>query len=707
MQGIEIPIGAPLGQLDKDLRGAKSKLNDFTKSADSSVGKFASGANAALKTVALSIGGALSVGAFVDFGRQVLAVTAEFEKFGAVLGNTLGSNALAKLKLQEIQDFAAKTPFGVNELTAAFVKLANQGFKPTGDEMRKLGDLASSTGKSFDQLAEAVIDAQTGEFERLKEFGIRAQVAGDKVIFTFKGVQTTVDKSSEAIRNYVTSLGNAEGVSGSMAVISKTLTGQISNLGDSWDQMLISVGSNTSGVFTGAISIINEAINDITQFNKELNIASKFKIEGTFLEGLIKAGGKISGIPALGALMSTKDINVAAIMAVEKGVQGIVQSTVQGAKSVNDYSAAIAKLKTEGDKLLKGGASQSVKNAFKTVYEDGIKALRDGREAFGKEASKSTTTSNAAIDKKAKAEAEKLQKEANESAAKLKTDAGVFAQQMITSLINFRAIASAEADKKKAGLDFIDPDALDLAVSQSEVAAKAIVDKFAAIKAPLLTPFQGLSLYIKDNILPQLSTSFKTFFDDLLMNGKLSFDTLGQAIKNTFLSVLASEATQGVLNLLSNKGGAPVGGQVGKTASLFGSLAKVLGIGGGGVAAGVGTAGALSGVAASTGGVILGAPIAAAGTIGLGTAGATAGATAASGGLLLPILAGLAAAGGIAALLRKKKEIPIPQASSTISTSAAGSSQDFGGGRVVFEISGTNLVGVLNRAGAKLQRFGP
>ena len=50
---------------------------------------------------------------------------------------------------------------------------------------------------------------------------------------------------------------------------------------------------------------------------------------------------------------------------------------------------------------------------------------------------------------------------------------------------------------------------------------------------------------------------------------------------------------------------------------------------------------------------------------------------------------------------------PVPQASSTISTSAAGSSQDFGGGRVVFEISGTNLIGVLNRAGAKLQRFGP
>jgi hypothetical protein len=49
---------------------------------------------------------------------------------------------------------------------------------------------------------------------------------------------------------------------------------------------------------------------------------------------------------------------------------------------------------------------------------------------------------------------------------------------------------------------------------------------------------------------------------------------------------------------------------------------------------------------------------------------------------------------------------PTPQSSSAITTSAAGSASDFGGGRVVFEISGTNLVGVLNRAGAKLQRFG-
>lgn len=102
-------------------------------------------------------------------------------------------------------------------LTGVFVKLANAGFRPTGQQMTKLGDLASSTGKQMDQLAEAIIDAQTGEFERLKEFGIRAKDAGDSVIFTYKGVQTTVEKTSGSIRDYIVSLGDAEGVSGSMA----------------------------------------------------------------------------------------------------------------------------------------------------------------------------------------------------------------------------------------------------------------------------------------------------------------------------------------------------------------------------------------------------------------------------------------------------------------------------------------------------------
>jgi len=227
----------------------------------------------------------------------------------------------------------------------------------------------------------------------------------------------------------------------------------------------------------------------------------------------------------------------------------------------------------------------------------------------------------------------------------------------------------------------------------------------------LYTPFQILKDDIQYDLLPQLGTSFKSFFDDMLMNGKFSFQSLGESIKNTFLSVLASEATQALLNLLGSKGGVSGGGSGGKLqkgASILGGLAKLIGIGGAGAAAGVAAAGSLAGVAASTGGVILGSGVAAAGTAGLGTVGAATAGTVASGGLLLPILGGIAAAAGIASLFKKKKVEPQPAfTTSNAVSSYQTSSIASGSGTVVFEISGTNLVGVLNRAGAKLQRFGP
>ena len=216
--------------------------------------------NDGIKKIGAAIVAAFAFDRIVQFGQQVIAITAEFQKFEAVLRNTLGSNSAAQIALSNIQKFAAQTPFSVKELTASFVKLANQGFIPTNEQMRKLGDLAASTGKQFDMLTEAIIDAQTGEFERLKEFGIRASKAGDQVTFTFKGVETQTKFTSEAIREYVLSLGDAEGVSGAMAAISETLGGQISNLGDSWDAFMVTVGDGNKGPLSGAVLLLSELI---------------------------------------------------------------------------------------------------------------------------------------------------------------------------------------------------------------------------------------------------------------------------------------------------------------------------------------------------------------------------------------------------------------------------------------------------------------
>lgn len=208
------------------------------------------------------IAGAFSIAAVQELSQAVIDVRSRFERYFAVLKTSLGSARAANKEFQMIKNFAADTPFSVDELTDSFVKLTNQGFKPNREELRKMGDLAASTGKQYDQLAEAIIDAQTGEFERLKEFGIRAKKEGDKVTFTFKEQKTQVDFTASAIQDYIVGLGDLQGVSGSMAEISKTLGGRISNLGDAWDTLLFNIGNvsifkETIRVMTDLLSVVN------------------------------------------------------------------------------------------------------------------------------------------------------------------------------------------------------------------------------------------------------------------------------------------------------------------------------------------------------------------------------------------------------------------------------------------------------------------
>ena len=151
----------------------KSDTSNFNKGLKSSQKKL-DGFSSGLKSLQGSIAAAFTAGALVGFTKQVISVRGEFEKYEAVLATSLGTQNAAATAMGKLSKFASETPFQLSELTAAYVKLVNLGFKPTETQMRQMGDVASATGKSFMQLTEAILDAATGEFERLKEFGIRA-----------------------------------------------------------------------------------------------------------------------------------------------------------------------------------------------------------------------------------------------------------------------------------------------------------------------------------------------------------------------------------------------------------------------------------------------------------------------------------------------------------------------------------------------------
>ncbi|MCE7061256.1 hypothetical protein [Dyadobacter sp. CY343] len=195
-----------------------------------------------------------------NMGKAVFDTTAKFEKYEKVLATALGDPKLAKQSMEAIKKLASETAFSVDELTDGYVKMVNRGLRPSQAEMVKLTDLAASQGKTFDQLVEAVLDAQTGEFERLKEFGIKAKKEGDSVELMFKGKTVAVKNTEEAIYGAITALGAMPGVVGQNAEMMTTLTGKTSNLGDSFDSMLVTLGDGLKPVFIAILDLLGATI---------------------------------------------------------------------------------------------------------------------------------------------------------------------------------------------------------------------------------------------------------------------------------------------------------------------------------------------------------------------------------------------------------------------------------------------------------------
>lgn len=419
---IIIEYGAKIDKLQADLRKVEQAQMGIDKGAKKSnksikdesekaakgvnkVGKEVNHLDGALKKVGGMIAGVFAVGQIIELGKKIIQTTAEFQKFEAVLVNTLGSKSEAQKSMGMIKDFAAKTPFGVAGLTSSFVKLVNQGFKPTAVEMRKLGDIAASQGKSFDQLTEGIIDAQTGEFERLKEFGIRASKEGDKVKFTFKGVQTQTDFTADAIQKYVLGLGDAVGVSGSMAAISNTVGGQISNLDDSFDSLFNTIGSGNTGAISTSIRLLNDLVQGIELvFTTQEQIAERFRLkEATMREeqhiGFLEQDIKNLTAPGEKAADIRRLVYAAEIVELEK-------TLVEQRRTLANHQRIFGEFISEPQKEVLDGFQADINHSETMINRLSETITKLDKEKFG-----ASVKTDAQIEKEFKAKLDLLKKE--------------------------------------------------------------------------------------------------------------------------------------------------------------------------------------------------------------------------------------------------------------------------------------------------------
>jgi len=605
MQGIEIPIGAPLGQLDKDLKGAESKLKGFA---------------------------------------------AEASKTAGVLGgsNVKGANSAA-FAMQNLGRVAQDAPFG-------FIGIQNN-LNPLLESFQRLKQETGSSSSALKALGQSLVGPAG--------LGIALSVVSAGILF-YQQYQQRANKevtvAKKVTDEYINSLNQVDQarLKGGQSAASELTT--IKLLYDQYQNAALPLEKRKEAY--KEIQKLYPAYFGNLKF--ETSATDKTKTAYDSLTASILATARARAAADLITKNSTRQleneqkvIDLTTQIVAEQTKQKKLQAQVESQNLLAKQEANILTSKQRDilNQYLKAGFQENELTRVKNNLLTDTNILTD---------------QNIQLQKAATAEVLKGGKISGSVAGEKLKETEKEKRRFFAIINDFKGIA--ELGKKDI--------AKTLSGGKPLININNLLDTKGFVPdnlgKQLYTPFQILQDNIQFDLLPQLGTSFKTFFDDLLMNGNFSFAALGQAIKNTFLSVLASEAAQGVLNLLGSKGG-----KTEKGGGLLAGIAGVLGIGGKAAAAVGGTAAASGGTAALATG------------------------TAATGGALLPILAGVAAIAGIASLFKKKQQAPIPQASSTISTSAAGSAQDFGGGRVIFEISGTNLIGVLNRAGAKLQRFGP
>lgn len=245
---------------DKTARKSRT-FGDTTKksfeSASNSATSFATVAKTALAGVAAIFAGGGVAGKLIEVER-------EFGILSSSLRTVAGSADLADDAFKALENLASTLPVSIPEITEAFIKMKALGLEPTEAALISFTNTASAMGKSLGQFIEAVADASTGEFERLKEFGIKAKTEADSIAFTFQGVTTRVDKNANDITSYLQKIGDVN-FAGAAAERMATLDGKISNLSDSWDGLFRTINENGAGDLIG--SGFDVAIESVTELN--------------------------------------------------------------------------------------------------------------------------------------------------------------------------------------------------------------------------------------------------------------------------------------------------------------------------------------------------------------------------------------------------------------------------------------------------------
>ena len=256
-------VRADQSQIQKDVEAIKKQFEQMTRKAVEEGKKQADVWQTLLKgaTAYFTLQGAQS------FISQMVAVRSEFQQLEISFSTMLKSKEKANALMAQMTELAAKTPFGLQEVSEGAKRLL--AFQVPAEEvtetLRRMGDVAAGLGVPMGQLIHVYgqVKAQgklmTNDLYQFMNAGIPIIAELSKVV----GKSETEIKDMvsagkigfpevQAVIKNMTSEGGL--FFNLMAEQSKSLGGQISNLQDNFDQMLNEIGKASEGLVSGAIS---------------------------------------------------------------------------------------------------------------------------------------------------------------------------------------------------------------------------------------------------------------------------------------------------------------------------------------------------------------------------------------------------------------------------------------------------------------------
>lgn len=223
------------------------------------------------------------VTALKNFATELVNVRGQFQQLEIAFSTMLKSKEKADKLMSELVDIAAKTPFDLQGVASSAKQMIAYGSSAenVGDELVMLGNVAAGVGSQLSEIAYLygtlrtqgrayAVDIRQFAGRGIPIFEELAKVLGvtkDEVSGLVKEGKVGFKEVEQAFKNMTSESGIYYNL---MQEQSKSLTGQLSNLGDAWDTMLNEIGKDTQGIASAGISGLKGLIENYETVGKIL-----------------------------------------------------------------------------------------------------------------------------------------------------------------------------------------------------------------------------------------------------------------------------------------------------------------------------------------------------------------------------------------------------------------------------------------------------